>query len=737
MVDKPTDQGSDSMIIDQVYLSKWGFAFAADARKWIEALAAEFGGCDDKCSSRLGRERFEVSAFIKEAYSCYMRRYLAEYRYILDLDVDLYPYKYINLYGGKAIPRKGFSSGHLLLDFVYCGELGSGCLESSVASLVESFRYYTKRSACSSVTLMVTLVEKGPIASVDLRAIDTAGVAVRHVLVELDERARGPGVWNVAIEQSCGDMMAFADPSLLFPEQFFDGLSALLLSTEIERHVYAINLFEACTHEKKGVIFSKGSPCGYLLMANRRSLLAMGGLEEDVVDGGFVPGDLESRLTRVGGLVVTDSISVNPSVAVLHVAESASRSGDAQSREVAVSDARDVRGDAVPPVSNKRAVNVIAISEASAVGKFAGSSSTVDFLFIPHNKYHAETCLHLRSRLSEVGKSAVLLDVRGHYPDEGAYLPRAAMAYVTIAELLGGRCVFRALACMNDWEGKIAAPLVEYANSQGIPTIGVVEGVNDFNDVDTKRKRRAYRRVRHVLLNGEFDRRYFVGSDQDISVCGLQRLDGLMERAWNGEDRREGDQRIAVANVNFTYGVLGAHRAEWLGDVKAVADEVGIDLTLSVHHAERTAFPGYEVAKDSLYQLLGRCHIFISRFSGAILEALALKANVIYYNPGFEKVDKFEDPMGAYWIARSRQELAAAMQEIMRGVRKDPTSFLKLHADIEPHWFGEPPLYGSLERTRDVIVRYLDSWAQSGTADLDRLRSSLRFLDDDAQRETT
>lgn len=160
-------------------------------------------------------------------------------------------------------------------------------------------------------------------------------------------------------------------------------------------------------------------------------------------------------------------------------------------------------------------------------------------------------------------------------------------------------------------------------------------------DVDTKRKRRAYRRVRHVLLNGDFDRRYFEGTDQQLSICGLQRLDRLLEARGMVDPTTVSRERRIVVNVNFTYRVLETHRAAWLEDIHAVAGELGLQTIHSVHHAETVQLGDDLVSKESLYDLLKRCEIFISRFSGAILEALVLGANVIYYNPGFEKVDKF------------------------------------------------------------------------------------------------
>ena len=68
------------------------------------------------------------------------------------------------------------------------------------------------------------------------------------------------------------------------------------------------------------------------------------------------------------------------------------------------------------------------------------------------------------------------------------------------------------LVTMNDWE-PVSRNMVIEANKRGIPTVGVVEGVQDFEDTHVEhigkgRIRRPYRTVKYPFLIGEYDRKF-------------------------------------------------------------------------------------------------------------------------------------------------------------------------------------------------------------------------------------
>jgi hypothetical protein len=95
----------------------------------------------------------------------------------------------------------------------------------------------------------------------------------------------------------------------------------------------------------------------------------------------------------------------------------------------------------------------------------------------------------------------------------------------------------------------------------------------------------------------------------------------------------------------------------------------------------------YNVTDKNMYDTIRGGSIFISRFSGAIIEALAMGKPCVYHNPHNEQMLKFQEPMGAYSISDSAQSLAKAIKyELDRSsktpVREYSRKFMEYHANI-------------------------------------------------------
>ncbi len=206
-----------------------------------------------------------------------------------------------------------------------------------------------------------------------------------------------------------------------------------------------------------------------------------------------------------------------------------------------------------------------------------------------------------------------------------------------------------AVAVRNDWG--VPRPLVEAARAAHVPTIGWVEGVQDFADVDTGRARHAYRSVDHVLSLGAYDAAQLAGAD--VTPVGSQRL----WAAWHGPPTT-GVGPI-VANVNFTYGVLEHARRPWVDDVLAAAQ--GHELVLSRHPADRGRHGRRFESKRPVEELLRAAPRLVTRFSTLAYEALALGVELVYHNPHGERVATFADPQGAFTVTATRAELAATL----------------------------------------------------------------------------
>jgi CDP-glycerol glycerophosphotransferase (TagB/SpsB family) len=85
-----------------------------------------------------------------------------------------------------------------------------------------------------------------------------------------------------------------------------------------------------------------------------------------------------------------------------------------------------------------------------------------------------------------------------------------------------------------------------------------------------------------------------------------------------------------------------------------------------------------------MYDLIRRGTVFISRFSTGLIEAMTLNKPVIYHNPHHEKVDKFQDPLGAFPITDSTASLVQALNEIKKDQPQPATfkNFLDHHAAL-------------------------------------------------------
>jgi len=271
----------------------------------------------------------------------------------------------------------------------------------------------------------------------------------------------------------------------------------------------------------------------------------------------------------------------------------------------------------------------------------------VDVVFFPHKKYHTFSFELLIPGLRAAGLSFLFVDSSVPYRDEAAYDPALREHFVSYNEFVLSRVVPRSIVCMNDWD-TVVKPVIKHANNCGIATVGIVEGVQDFLDMDTGRKRNPYREVANVLLPGDFDRKYFQDSKQTLWVTGVQRLDGLSRYATAraAAAAKRGLRRKVVANVNFSYGVMTDRRLQWLADIQAACDRNGFDLIVSQHPQDDGDLSAYNTSQAPLYELLVGCDLFVSRFSGAILESLVIGCPVVYYNGHGELVDKFHESLG-------------------------------------------------------------------------------------------
>ncbi|MEL7473608.1 MAG: hypothetical protein AAGK04_09850 [Planctomycetota bacterium] len=298
-------------------------------------------------------------------------------------------------------------------------------------------------------------------------------------------------------------------------------------------------------------------------------------------------------------------------------------------------------------------------------GWFAGETPRryrPDVLFIPHNAYHTDEMARIAEEMRHRKHRVLFCDITEHYHDEGARarmrdldLPHTPYAPDLLARLLPG-----SVFVMNDWSGPPHQAVVD-ARRLGIPSLALVEGVQDFEDThlpSEQGQRRPYRHAETALLVGSFDRRFF--GDHPVEITGSTRIEALAH-----EPRPTARARRAVINSNFTYGVHTDAQAAWVAAAAGACEDAGVDYVISRHRADEGDFSAYPISERPLYDELREAGVLVSRFSGVLLEAMALDTPVIYFNPHGERMATFQRADGAFPSPTTRAALGDAIRSLL------------------------------------------------------------------------
>jgi hypothetical protein len=351
--------------------------------------------------------------------------------------------------------------------------------------------------------------------------------------------------------------------------------------------------------------------------------------------------------------------------------------------------------------------------------KQSSSYLPADLVFLPHKDYHIWTISLIKDELERLGVNYIVVDLSIHRRDEGV---RSKAKELGI-ELVGysmfsmGHYLPKVLVSFNDWD-PIVRSLMSAAQNVGIGTACIVEGIQDYNDADINRVRDAYRMAEHILLPGKFDERYFKNSVQTTYVTGVTRVSKLRRRP----PAKPPETPRALINSNFSYNVLVEHRDEWVRTAVEACKIAKLDCAISRHPADLGVEHEDIVTGQNFYDATDASSIVIQRFASGVLEALAVGRPVIYYNPHDEKVDKFADPMGAYPIARSKEELSEILSnwQELEETKHTWDDFLDIHC-------GESSLEMEKAPSR-ALARIVSEYSPTIEA-IDLFKSNLLAID--------
>lgn len=257
------------------------------------------------------------------------------------------------------------------------------------------------------------------------------------------------------------------------------------------------------------------------------------------------------------------------------------------------------------------------------------------------------------------------------------------------------------LITLNDW-GPVRR-MIDRCRGLGIPTFAKVEGVQDFEDVDTGRERHPYRRSDFVLCQGQNDVKNL--PTMRTSVVGNSRLERIHQIT-----RNRSSSNNVVINSNFTYNVMTDQRDNWLSSALKACAASGVSPTISQHHADGQLSEGLPISKFPIRHLLTSADILISRFSTVPFEAMARGVTFIYHNPHREKVPTFLCDSGSFYKTSDTSSLKTAIEEalsIRPDLPRDSTAFFNQQISITE----EPSEY----RSANFIKKMIDLSRKWGT----------------------
>lgn len=307
--------------------------------------------------------------------------------------------------------------------------------------------------------------------------------------------------------------------------------------------------------------------------------------------------------------------------------------------------------------------------------------------------YHVRSAARLLPKLREQGHHCIIMD-NSAFVAKGARRSskgdRSGIGkeeYVQIQQAPYGSdwlAIAALVVTFNDFNDDFREAL-EFRRLLGKRSVSLIEGINDFLRVDFDEPRYLpYRRCDTVFLAGSNDQLYF--PDRETYVIGLPLIEALIN-----EKAKFPIEPLAVLNVNFTYGALEERRDDFVAAAAEAFKKAGWRWVITQHPMDKGNLDGMPVSKLTQYELIDRGSVFVSRFATGILEALACGKPAIYFNPHEEKVTKFKEPMGAFPVANTEDELVKALKKVSKDIedgidfRKRGLPFLGLHTDYSPN----------------------------------------------------
>jgi hypothetical protein len=181
-----------------------------------------------------------------------------------------------------------------------------------------------------------------------------------------------------------------------------------------------------------------------------------------------------------------------------------------------------------------------------------------------------------------------------------------------------------AIVLCNDWSTE-AKSIIKIFRSRGIPSVCLQESVVGFNDIA--------KRLEHsdFVLTQDMSSSKLITAPKIIPV-GNPRYENYQAKELPSE------QKIALINCNFTYGIYEEERLGWIRGCVEEALACGYSPKISKHprdNGDLEQFDEYIIRSSvsSIENQIEEASVILTRFSSLIHESILKGRPVIYYNP--------------------------------------------------------------------------------------------------------
>ncbi|SDB08245.1 hypothetical protein SAMN02982931_00692 [Bauldia litoralis] len=303
-------------------------------------------------------------------------------------------------------------------------------------------------------------------------------------------------------------------------------------------------------------------------------------------------------------------------------------------------------------------------NESTVVGR--QGLRTGRLFFVVHSETHLEI---LRATIRLVERAGHPVSLVAVHPRAIDVLDGIGRSWIDVAAMEAAARPGDIIVLAADWGPPMLVDAIGRLKGAGVRVIGVVEAPR-FALPD------RYRQVDEMLVWAPTAKAAF---DVPVHVVGSPVLEKRL--AKRRPARRKGPILVNYKNAPPERAEEGA--GSWFPQVLSACRGKG-RVVLSAHPAAVGVPPDAVPSNKPIGRLLRKARLLISRPSMTVHQALAIGTPVVLFPRPGEELCEFADPMGAFRIARSPDELRALVADACRGAPDASTAFLDHHLHVDP-----------------------------------------------------